>query len=247
MEQIDNLLCGYKIIQDTQRFMFGIDAILLADFSKDFVRNGDSVIDLGTGTGIIPLLLNAMTNAKHFTALEIQEESVDMAKRSVELNNLQEKISVIRGDIKEVQSIFPRHSFEIVTCNPPYMINEHGEKNCNDAKTIARHEILCNLEDVICAADELLKPHGRFFMIHRPFRLPEIFASMNKHHLEPKRMQLVCPFKNTEPNIVLIEARKNARPRLKIEPQLIVYDKPGCYSEAVTNIFNSEKSSILAK
>lgn len=239
MEQIDTLLNGYKLIQDPERFMFGIDAVLLSYFASAEIRKGEKVIDLGTGTGIIPLLLESSSNAAQISALEVQHESADMAKRSVELNNLEDKLTVVEGDIKNVKNIFGRHSFEVVTTNPPYMISEHGRENATDAKSIARHEVLCTLEDIISAADYLLKPHGKLFMIHRPFRLPEIFASMAKHCLEPKRMQLISPSLGKEPNIVLIEARKNANPRLKILPELQVYSAVGEYSEDVKKIYDS--------
>ena len=236
-EQLDKLLNGRLIIQDPKRFMFGIDAVLLSNFAIPEIHLKDSVIDLGTGTGIIPLLIESYVSAS-FTALEVQHESAEMAARSIAANNLEEKIRIVEGDIKNVESLFPRHSFNIVTTNPPYMINQHGRQNCNDAKTIARHEILCNLEDVIAAADYLLRPHGKFFMIHRPFRLPEIFTSMKNHGIEPKRIRLVQPSEGKEPNIVMIEGRKNANPRLKIEPALNVYGKPGIYSEEVQEIYN---------
>lgn len=238
METVDTLKNGYKIIQDTERFQFGIDAILLANFASSEIRKNETVIDLGTGTGIIPLLLEKSSFAKELTGLEIQTESADMAFRSVELNHLEDKIHIVQGDIKNVSQQFGCHSFNVVTSNPPYMIVEHGRQNPAEAKTIARHEILCNLEDVVSAADYLLKPHGRFFMIHRPFRLPEIFASLLKHNLEPKRMQLIHPFVDKEPNIVLVEARKNANPRLKIEKPLVVYEKPGKYTQEILDIYN---------
>lgn len=240
-EQIDTLLNGHKIIQNPKKFMFGIDAVLLSYFASSEIRKNDTVIDLGTGTGIIPLLLETSSNARNIFALEIQNESADMAKRSVEINNLQEKIKIIQGDIKTVSENFEKYSFNAVTSNPPYMINEHGKQNPNDAKKIARHEILCNLEDVISAAEYLLKPNGRFFMIHRPFRLSEIFELLQKYKMEPKRMQLVYPFIDKEPNIVLIEARKNANPRLTIEKPLFVYDQPGIYTQEINQIYNSFK------
>lgn len=227
MEQIDTLLNGNKIIQDKERFQYGIDAVLLSAFATPNIRPGESVIDLGTGTGIIPLLLEHSTQAAAITGLEVQKASADMAGRSVALNKLENKIKIVEGDLKQVSSLFPKHSFNVVTSNPPYMINEHGKQNEGDAKSIARHEVLCTLEDVVAAADYLLLPHGKFFMIHRPFRLPEIFAAMAKHNLEPKTMRLVHPFEDKEPNMVLIEARKNAKPRLKIESSLVVRYKDG--------------------
>ena len=244
MEQIDTLKNGYKIIQDTERFQFGIDAVLLADFAGKEVRGGDSVIDLGTGTGIIPLLMNGIIakenskcDAAHFVGLEVQKESAEMAARSVSLNGLENQIQIVNGDLKGARQLFSRHSFNVVTCNPPYMIDEHGKSNTLDAKTIARHEVLCTLEDVVAAADTLLATHGKFFMIHRPFRLPEIFSALEKHKMEMKRMRLIYPFADREPNMVLIEARKNAKRRLTIEPPLVVRNDDGEYTEEVQDIY----------
>lgn len=238
MEQIDSLLCGYKIIQDKERFMYGIDAVLLSAFAAPQIRKGEKAVDLGTGTGIIPLLLEAVSYADFITGLEVQKESAEMAQRSVELNNLQNKIRIVNGDIKSVEKNFEKHSVQVVTSNPPYMINEHGKQCGTDAKSIARHEVLCTLEDVVSAADYLLRPHGTFFMIHRPFRLPEIFTSLKNHGLEPKRMQLVYPFSDKEPNMVLIEAKKNAQPRLKIEQALVVRESNGEYTNQIEQIYN---------
>lgn len=237
MEQIDTLKNGYKIIQDSERFQFGIDAVLLADFAGKGLKAGESVIDLGTGTGIIPLLMAKGCEAAAFTGLEIQKDSADMAAQSVALNALEGRIRIINGDLKDAGKLFPRHSFNVVTCNPPYMIDAHGKGNELDALTIARHEILCTLEDVVAAADSLLATHGRFFMIHRPFRLPEIFSSLEKHKMEMKRMRLVYPFAGKEPNLVLIEARKNAKRRLTIEPPLVVRNDDGQYTPEIRKIY----------
>ena len=237
MEQIDTLKNGYKIIQDSERFQFGIDAVLLADFAGKGLKAGESVIDLGTGTGIIPLLMAKGCEAAAFTGLEIQKDSADMAAQSVALNALEGRIRIINGDLKDAGKLFPRHSFNVVTCNPPYMIDAHGKGNELDALTIARHEILCTLEDVVAAADTLLAPHGRFFMIHRPFRLPEIFESLAKHKLEAKRMCLIHPFSDKEPNMVMIEARKNAKRRLTIEPPLVVRNDDGEYTDEIHRIY----------
>lgn len=238
MEVVDTLKNGYKIIQDSEKFKFGIDAILLSHFAFTQIRNNEKVIDLGTGNGIIPLMI-AKFRANSIVGLEIQEENVELAKRSVELNQLEEKIQIIHGDIKAVDKKFTKHSFDVVVSNPPYMINEHGKQNPTEAKSIARHEVLCNLEDIISAVDYLLKPFGKFFMIHRPFRLPEIFSLLTKYKIEPKKMELVSPFLQKEPNLVLIEARKNANPRLQIEENLIVYEKPGIYTEKINQIYSS--------
>lgn len=233
--QTDILLNGNQIIQSKNTFMYGIDAVLLADFVRTQIHKTDSYIDICSGNGIIPLLLTDVV--EKITALEIQTEIAEMAKKSMELNNLQNRISVINGDLKKVEGLFSKHSFNCVSCNPPYMINQHGRQNSLDAKTIARHEVLCNLEDVISAADYLLHSHGKFFMVHRPFRLPEIFFVMKNHGLEPKRMRLIQPFENTEPNLVLIEARKDANPSLEIEKSLIVRDARGEYTEEIKKIY----------
>lgn len=240
MEQIDQLINGYKIIQDPQRFQFGIDAVLLAHFATEGTSARDRVIDLGTGTGIIPLLMHSERKEAHFIGLEIQDASAEMAERSISLNELQGAIEIVNGDVKEVSTLFGKHSFNIVTSNPPYMINEHGRQNPGDAKAIARHEVLCTLEDIVAAADYLLLPHGKFFMIHRPFRLPEIFAACAHHNLEPKRMRLVHPFADKEPNMVLIEARKNAKPRLEIERPLVVRNSDGEYTDEILEIYGKK-------
>lgn len=238
MIKTDTLKNGYKILQDSERFQFGIDAVLLADYASKSLKEKESVIDLGTGTGIIPLLMVNKCKTAAFTGLEVQKESADMAARSVAMNGLEGRIQIVHGDLKEAGSLFPRHSFNVVTCNPPYMIDAHGRSNEQDALTIARHEVLCTLEDVVTAADYLLATHGSFFMIHRPFRLPEIFSSLEKHKMEMKRMRLIYPFADKEPNMVLIEARKNAKRRLTIEPPLIVRNDDGEYTVEVQDIYN---------
>lgn len=235
-ERIDDLeRNGYRIIQDPGRFCFGMDAVLLSGFTR--VKDGAEVLDLGTGTGIIPILLEAKTGAAHLTGLEIQEDSADMARRSVCLNGLENKIDIVTGDIKEAGERFGAASFDVITCNPPYMIGEHGLKNPEDAKAIARHEILCTLEDVAAQTARLLKPGGGFFMVHRPFRLAEIIVVLQKYKLEPKRMQLVYPFVDKEPNMVLIEARRGGRPRMTVEKPLIIYRKPGEYMPEIYDIY----------
>lgn len=235
-ERIDDLeRNGYHIIQDTGRFCFGMDAVLLSGFAR--VKEGAKVLDLGTGTGIIPILLEAKTKAAHLTGLEIQEDSADMARRSVLLNGLEHKIDIVTGDIKEAGSLFDAASFDVITCNPPYMIGQHGITNEGDAKAIARHEILCTLEDVVSQTAKLLKPGGNFFMVHRPFRLAEIMTVLQTYKLEPKRMQLVYPFVDKKPNMVLIEANRGGRPRMTVEKPLIVYREPGVYMPEIYDIY----------
>lgn len=235
-ERIDDLeRNGYCIIQDTGRFCFGMDAVLLSGFAR--VKDGARVLDMGTGTGIIPILLEAKTKAAHLTGLEIQDDSADMARRSVRLNGLEEKIDIVTGDIKEAGSLFDAASFDVVTCNPPYMTDKHGLTGPNDARAIARHEILCTLEDVVAQAAKLLKPGGSFFMVHRPFRLAEIMVTLHDHKLEPKRMQLVYPYVDREPNMVLIEANRGGRPRMTVEKPLIIFSRPGVYMPEIRDIY----------
>ncbi|MBQ8039320.1 MAG: tRNA1(Val) (adenine(37)-N6)-methyltransferase [Lachnospiraceae bacterium] len=235
-ERLDELhRNGYFIIQDPGRFCFGMDAVLLSGFAR--VKKGETALDLGTGTGIIPILLEAKTEGSHFTGLEIQPESADMATRSVLYNNLEEKVSIVTGDIKDASKIFGASSFDVITTNPPYMIGEHGLKNGADAKAIARHEILCDLDDILRESARILKPGGRFYMVHRPFRLAEIFSKMVEYKIEPKRMQLVYPYIDKEPNMVLIEGLRGGKSRLTVEKPLIVYEEPGKYTSEIYDIY----------
>jgi tRNA1Val (adenine37-N6)-methyltransferase len=235
-ERVDELhRNNYKIIQNTKKFCFGMDAVLLSGFAK--VLPGEKVLDLGTGTGIIPILLEAKTKGKHFTGLEIQEESADMARRSVAMNKLEDKIDVVVGDIKEASAIFGLASFDVVTSNPPYMNHNHGIVNPHEAKAIARHELLCSLEDVIREASRSLKPNGRLYLVHRPFRLVEIISTLTAYKLEPKRIKFVHPYIDKEPNMVLIECIKGAKSMIKIEAPLIVYKEPKVYTDEIYDIY----------
>lgn len=235
-ERLDELQRnGYQIIQNPEKFCFGMDAVLLSGFAA--ARKGDKVLDMGTGTGIIPILMEAKTEAEHLTGLEIQEESADMARRSVELNRLSDKISIVTGDIREAGTYFKAASFDVITCNPPYMIGQHGLTNPEAPKAIARHEVLCTLEDVISQAAKLLKSGGHFYMVHRPFRLAEIMVTMTRYKLEPKRMQLVYPYIDKEPNMVLIEGVRGGKSRMTVEKPLIVYRTPGEYMPEIYDIY----------
>lgn len=235
-ERIDELhRNGYKIIQNPSKFCFGMDAVLLSGFAK--VKEGEQALDLGTGTGIIPILLEAKTKGEKFTALEIQKESADMARRSVALNHIEDKIQIITGDIKEASKIFKAASFDVVTTNPPYMNNQHGLKNPDLPKAIARHEVLCTLEDVIREAAKVLRPGGRFYMVHRPFRLIEIIQTLTTYKLEPKRMKFVHPYIDKEPNMVLIEAVRGGKSMVKIEEPLIVYESKDVYHKDIYDIY----------
>ena len=229
-ERLDDLqVNGYEIIQHPGKFCFGMDAVLLSNFAR--VKKGECALDLGTGTGIIPILLTAKTEGKAFVGLEIQDESADMARRSVAHNHLETKVRIVNGDIKEASSIFGSASFDVITTNPPYMIGQHGIANASDTKTIARHEVLCTLDDILRESAKVLKPGGRFYMVHRPFRLAEILSQMVQSGIEPKRMRMVHPFIDKEPNMVLIEGKRGGNSRMTVERPLIVYKETGVYSE----------------
>ena len=235
-ERLDDLhRNGFQIIQNKEKFCFGMDAVLLSGFAK--VKEGEKVLDIGTGTGIIPILLAAKTPGQHFTGLEIQPESADMARRSVALNHLEEKISIVEGDVREADQLFSAASFDVITSNPPYMTGSHGLVNPDMPKAIARHEICCTLEDLVSQTEKLLRPGGRFFMVHRPFRLAEIMTVLTAHHLEPKRMRLVYPFVDKEPNMVLLECIRGGKPRITVEKPLVVYKEPGVYQDEIYTIY----------
>ena len=212
-----------------------MDAVLLSGFAR--AKKQERCLDLGCGNGIIPILMEAKTEGKHFTGLEIQPESADMARRSVALNGLQDRIDIVEGDIKDASKIFGASSFHVVTTNPPYMTAQHGLTNLYEAKTIARHEVLCNLEDIIRESARLLMPGGRFYMVHRPFRLAEIISLMVQYRMEPKRMRLVYPYVDREPNMVLIEGLRGGKSRMTVEKPLIVYKEPGKYTDEIYDVY----------
>ena len=235
-ERLDDLQRnGYKIIQNPEKFCFGMDAVLLTGFAH--AGEKDRLLDLGTGTGIIPILMAAKYHCAHLTGLEIQPESADMAARSVALNNLSDKIDIVTGDMKEADNFFPSASFDCITCNPPYMIGKHGITNPDAPKAIARHEILCTFEDVARQTAKLLKPGGHFFLVHRPFRLAEIMTTLVQYKLEPKRMQLVYPYVDKEPNMVLIEAVRSGKSRMTVEKPLIIFREPGVYMPEICDMY----------
>ena len=235
-ERLDDLqLSGLQIIQNPEKFCFGMDAVLLSGFVK--AKKGDKLLDLCTGTGILPILLSAKTACSQLTGLEIQEESADMARRSVLLNHLEDRVSIVTGDVKEAGTIFAPASFDCVTCNPPYMIGEHGITNPDAPKAIARHEILCTFDDVAAASAKLLKSGGKLFLVHRPFRLAEIIVTLTKHKLEPKRMRLVYPYVDKEPNMVLIEAVRGGNSRMTVEAPLIIFEGQGKYTAEIREKF----------
>lgn len=238
-ERIDDLQCkGYRLIQKPKGFCFGVDAVLLSDFAR--VKKGQRVLDLCTGSGVIPILLAAKTKGLSFTGLELQKPYADMASRSVKMNALEDKVNIVCGDVKNIKELFGAASFPVVTVNPPYMTEHHGLTNLYEPKTIARHEVALSLEDVMMAAAWVLPENGSFFMIHKPFRLAEIFRVMKQYHIEPKRMRLVHPYTDKEPTMVLIEGLKGGRERITIEPPLVVYKSPGVYTEEIYRIYGKD-------
>ena len=237
-ERIDDLgLKNLKIIQDKEGFCFGIDAVLLSDFAKNLKKDA-KVIDLGTGTGIIATLLCGITNLRKVIGIEIQSEVADMAKRSIKLNQLQNKFEIINEDINHIFNQLEKNSFDAVVTNPPYQKKNAGIINDKEKKVISRHEITATLEDFIKVSKELLKDKGEFYMVHRPDRLVDIFCVMRQYHIEPKVIRFVYPNQKKEPNLVLIKGIKNAKPFLTMEKNLYVYDENGNYTQEVKDIYH---------
>ena len=242
-ERLDDLRRnGAKILQNPALFCFGMDAVLLAAFSMACLRGGSRVLDLGCGNGVIPILMDERWKQRsggviHFTGLEINPRSCSLAERSVLLNGEEAEISILEGDLREAAFLFQPASFNLVTSNPPYMIGGHGLTGKNEALTIARHELLCTLEDVAAAASFVLAPGGKFCLVHRPFRLADLFRALDRHGLEPKRLRMVHPFADKPPNMVLLEAVKGGKPRLSCESPLIIYEKPGQYTREVRELY----------
>lgn len=237
-ERIDDLeYKGLKIIQDEEGFCFGIDSVLLSDFAKD-IKKGARVLDLGTGTGIIPILLCGKTNLEKVIGVEIQEEVADMAKRSSKLNNLEDKFEVVNENILNLKSIFQNQSFDVIVSNPPYKKKNTGIINENEKKIISRHEITANLEEFINVSKDLLKDKGEFYMVHRPERLVDILSLMRQNKIEPKVLRMVFSNEKKEPKLVLIKGIKNAKPFLKVEKNLYIYDKNGNYTNDILKIYN---------
>ena len=271
-ERIDDLQRGgLRIIQDPSLFCFGMDAVLLSAYVR--IKKARRGLDMGTGNGIIPLLLSDRTDCASLTGLEIQPESAGLAVRSIALNGLQDRVHIVQGDIREADRIFAPASFDLITCNPPYRavgsgritgttsgftrtpagtagdvsglkpVQKGGIETGSgipgepDPRAIARHEILCTLDDVVRAASRLLRPGGHFYMVHRPMRLPEILTKLCAAGLEPKRMRLVYPHADKEPNMVLLDCVRGGAPELRVEPPLIVYEKDGTYTPELKQIY----------
>lgn len=239
-ETLDDLnIKGIHVIQKKDAFRFGVDAVLLANFAK--VKKNAKVVDLCTGTGIIPFILAGKTYASDIIGVEIQQEFVDMANRSIHYNKLEHKIKFISGDLKDIELIKKIPKVDIVTVNPPYKLRNSGLINLNDKNAIARHEILCTLEDVIISCRILLKDNGRMYMVHRPDRLVDILCTMRKHRIEPKRVRMVHPSVNKAPNIVLIEGQRDGGTFLKWEPPLYVHSEDGSYTQDIIDMYNSNE------
>lgn len=237
-ERIDDLeFKNLKIIQNKNGFCFGIDSVLLVNFAKE-IKKQSKVLDLGTGTGIIPILLSGKVELKKAIGVEIQKDVANMAKRSVSLNNLDDKIEIINENVINIGKLYPKQYFDVVITNPPYKKIGTGIINESEAKIISRHEITANLEDFIKTARDMLKDKGEFFMVHRPERLVDIISLMRKFKIEPKKLRFVCPNKNKEPNMVLIKGIKNAKEFLKIEKNLYVYNEDGKYTDEILKIYN---------
>lgn len=235
-ERIDDLqLGGLKIIQDTRGFCFGIDAVLLADFAKDAISQ--NTLDLCSGNGIVAILLAGKTATPHIHALEIQAGATKLAKRSIELNGLSDRITAVCADARNAPKIFKGNSFDVITCNPPYMPLRDGLHNISDSKAIARHEIACTLEDIISVSSQLLRIKGKLFLVHRPSRLVDIISLMRRYKIEPKRIRMVHPSPDKNANIVLIEGVRHGGCELIMMPPLFVHDKNGGYSDEINRIY----------
>lgn len=237
-ERIDDLeFKNLKIIQNEDGFCFGIDSVLLSDFAKN-IKKDSMVLDLGTGTGIIPILLCGKTKLKKVIGIELQEEVAKMAKKSIKLNNLEDKFDVINENILNLNKIYKNQTFDVIVSNPPYKKKDTGIINENEKKIISRHEMSANLEDFIKISKDLLKDKGEFYMVHRPERLVDIFELMRKYKIEPKILKMVYSYKNKEPKLILIKGVKNTKPFLKVESNLYIYEDTGKYTEEILKIYN---------
>ncbi len=238
-ERIDNLGCkNLKIIQNSDWFCFGMDAVLLANYAD--IKKNSTVVDLGTGTGIIPILLYGKNDIKKIYGIEIQPEVAEMAERSIELNDLSEKIEILNIDLKQAEQTLGNNLFDVVTSNPPYMPLDSGFQNKLDNKTISRHEQKCSLRDVIETASRLLKHNGRFFLVHRPNRIVDILVLLREYKLEPKTIRFVHPKIGKSPNLVLIKSIKASKPDLKFEDPLYIYNEDGSYTDELLDIYGIE-------
>ena len=239
-ERIDDLeYKGLKIIQNKEGFCFGIDSILLSDFAKN-IKKGAKVLDLGTGTGIIATLLCGKTELSEIIGIEVQEEVYEMAKRTIQLNHLENKFKLIQDNILNLNNYFEKNSFDVIVTNPPYKKKETGIRNEDTRKLISRHEIKANLEDFIKISKDMLKDKGEFYIVYRPERLVDLLSIMRKYKIEPKRIRFVYSNIHAVSKLVLVQGVKNARPFLKLEPNLYIYDENGNYTDEILKIYNKK-------
>lgn len=245
-ERIDDLqLNGLRIIQNPNGFCFGIDAVLLSNFAK--IKKNEKVVDLGTGTGVIPILLSGKTKASKLYGVEVQSEVADMARRSIVLNNLEEKIEIIEDNLKNAVKYIGKGKIDVVVTNPPYFSSGDALVNPDSYKAISRHELLCSLDDVVSVSSDLLKHGGTLYMVHRPHRLVDILCSLRNHRLEPKEIRFVHPKRSKRPNIVLIKAVKFGNPELKFMDPLVVYEDDGSYTDEIYEIYSNVKIDVFGK
>lgn len=237
-ERIDALQYkGLKLIQNKDGFCFGVDSVLLSDFAKRIKKNS-MVVDIGTGTGIVGLLLCAKTNLKKIYGVEIQKDVAEMAKRSIKMNELQEKFEIINCDINNIFEFLEANSIDSIVTNPPYKKANTGVKNEDEKQMISRHEVKCTLDDIIEKSSKLLKDRGEFFMVHRAERIVDIMCCLRKYRLEPKIIRFVHPKQNEKPNLILVKAIKYANPFLKIDKPLVIYNEEGNYTEEINKIYD---------
>ena len=240
-ERIDDLeYRGLKLIQNINWFCFGVDSVLLSDFSKKIKKNAE-VLDIGSGTGIISILLSKKTNAKKITGIEIQDDVAEMSRRSVILNNLEDKVEIINDNINNIEKYFANDSLDVIVTNPPYQKNNTGLKSENEKQLISRTEIECTLEDIIEKSYKVLKDRGEFYMVHRPERLVDIMYLLRKNRMEPKILRFVYPKIGEKSNLILIKAVKNANKFLKLEKPLIIYNLDGNYTDEVLKIYEKNR------
>ena len=243
-ERVDDLqFKDLKLIQNPEYFSFGADAILLARFSAP--KDNDTVIDLGSGTGIIPVMVSGLSNSNRIVGVEIQECMCDMFSRSVKLNSLENRVQVLCADIRQLSEILPSGEFSLVISNPPYIKSGNGIVNDHSQKAISRHEVMCTLDDVCKSASYLLKAKGRFAMVHKPERIIECCDSMRKYGIEPKRVQIIYPKTDKYPSAMLIEGTKGAKPGLKFLKPIIIMDENGEYTASVQKIYADSGEDIF--
>lgn len=240
-ERIDDLeYKGLKLIQNKKGFCFGVDAVLLSDYAKG-IKKGSTVVDIGTGTGIVAILLCAKTNLKKIYGIELQKEVANIAQRNVELNGLDDKMEVVNINIKDVFSKLEKNKIDVIVTNPPYKKHDTGVKNLDTRQLISRHEVECTLEDIIKNASLLLKDLGEFYMVHRAERIVDIFVTLRKYKLEPKNIRFVHSKIGEKPNLVLVKAVKCAKEFLKIDKPLVIYGEDGNYTDEIYEIYDKKR------